>query len=370
MTSHVQYDGVNIGGWLVTESWITPSLYSAHNVSEGSGEWQLSQQLGPQAQSVMEEHWDSWLAEADVELLSSVHTTHVRIPVGYWIVDQRPGEPFAAGGWKYLERSLRWFRNYNISVVLDLHGAPGSQNGKDHSGKSGPIEWIKPENIARTISVLKEIASRSIELNGHPETLNVITGIELLNEPWTEAVGGPISLRDTLLPFYTNASQEIRQLGFTGDLWFHDGFDYDNRLWDGFMVDSGPFSNYIDSHIYHCFGGERQQSEAWSNVMYACKHDGDMIRSKTNRLPTVVGEWSLATGRAPDTQTLAGKSWLASFYAAQREAYGVWSSGAGSFFWNFKIETGADDWNFVEGVQMKWISGVSSSYDFQCSEIV
>ena len=29
-----------------------------------------------------------------------------------------------------------------LKVLLDLHGAPGSQNGFDNSGKRGPIEWI------------------------------------------------------------------------------------------------------------------------------------------------------------------------------------------------------------------------------------
>ena len=80
---------------------------------------------------------------------------------GYWIVDIEEGEPFVAGGWTYLTRVLQWakqagfgawqrgFRHFmviwlkccRLSAIIDLHGAPGSQNGDDDSGFAGPILW-------------------------------------------------------------------------------------------------------------------------------------------------------------------------------------------------------------------------------------
>jgi glucan 1,3-beta-glucosidase len=70
-----------------------------------------------------------------------------------------------------------------------LHGAPGSQNGFDNSGYAGVINWTQPENVNRTIYDLSLIASKVVELNQQPETFGVVTGIELLNEPKTVAVG-------------------------------------------------------------------------------------------------------------------------------------------------------------------------------------
>ena len=34
---------------------------------------------------------------------------------------------------------MRWAEELELKVILDLHGAPGSQNGFDNSGRMGPI---------------------------------------------------------------------------------------------------------------------------------------------------------------------------------------------------------------------------------------
>lgn len=75
-----------------------------------------------------------------------------------------------------------------MRVILDIHGAPGSQNGYDNSGQrtSNP-EWaLNPDNITRTIDTLSFIVDN---LGG------MVHVIELLNEPagflggqWPDAV--------------------------------------------------------------------------------------------------------------------------------------------------------------------------------------
>ena len=59
------FRGVNLGGFLVLESWITPSLFANNSVPDGVGEWQFCQQLGPTlAAQVMNQHWDTWVTQA------------------------------------------------------------------------------------------------------------------------------------------------------------------------------------------------------------------------------------------------------------------------------------------------------------------
>ena len=54
-----------------------------------------------------------------------------------------------------LERSISYFVDEKFDAmmkqaVIDLHGAPGSQNGEDHSGRSSNgIHWNTPANINR-----------------------------------------------------------------------------------------------------------------------------------------------------------------------------------------------------------------------------
>ncbi len=62
------------------------------------------------------------MTEADIAALAQGGVTHVRIPVGYWIVDILPTEPFVPGGWAYLVAALAWVKQYNMSAVIDLHG--------------------------------------------------------------------------------------------------------------------------------------------------------------------------------------------------------------------------------------------------------
>jgi glucan 1,3-beta-glucosidase len=57
---------------------------------------------------------------------------HVRIPIGYWAYDVGPGEPFFQGQRHYLAKAIGWAKQYGIKVIIDLHGAPGSQNGYVH----------------------------------------------------------------------------------------------------------------------------------------------------------------------------------------------------------------------------------------------
>lgn len=54
---------------------------------------------------------------------------HVRIPIGYWAYEVGPGEPFISGQHEYLLQAVTWAETYNLKVIVDLHGAPGSQNG-------------------------------------------------------------------------------------------------------------------------------------------------------------------------------------------------------------------------------------------------
>jgi hypothetical protein len=54
---------------------------------------------------------------------------HVRIPIGYWAYDIGPGEPYISGQQNYLLKAIAWASTYNLKVIVDLHGVPGSQNG-------------------------------------------------------------------------------------------------------------------------------------------------------------------------------------------------------------------------------------------------
>lgn len=152
--------GVNIGGWLVTEPWITPSIYDA----AGKGavdEWTLCRILGRQeATKRLKAHWDSFYTETDFFTIKSYGLNHVRIPIGYWAFDISKGEPYVQGQFEYLKSAVMWAKKAGLKVMIDLHGAPGSQNGFDNSGRMGNIGWATdPENVERTRKVFSILAT-------------------------------------------------------------------------------------------------------------------------------------------------------------------------------------------------------------------
>ena len=80
--------GVNFGGWLVVENWIFPEFMDFNSITD---EWHLVKSMGgntnSSAVSFMQNHWDTFITEADLDTISEFGITHVRIPVGWWIID-------------------------------------------------------------------------------------------------------------------------------------------------------------------------------------------------------------------------------------------------------------------------------------------
>uniref|UniRef100_A0A6B2L8G9 glucan 1,3-beta-glucosidase n=1 Tax=Arcella intermedia TaxID=1963864 RepID=A0A6B2L8G9_9EUKA len=343
---------------MVLESWMTPTLFNQNGVPGGSGEWQFTQQLGKsRSQQVLQAHWDSWVSFGELQKLAQHGITHLRVPVGYWIVSIEPGEPFVYGGMDYLKRLLGWAQSLNLKVLIDLHGAPGSQNGHDNSGKTGPIEWQQPQNVARSISVIANITK---QLLGYP----AVTGVELLNEPWTTSIGGPIQF-STLKDYYTRAYAAVRATGFTGDIVIPDGWD--NNQWNGFMSPPDYYNVYLDTHLYHCFGGDRDKSAPYANIDYTCQQDKPMLAGLTQRDWTIVGEWSNAVSQPPSGGDY--NSFMGSFTRAQWSAYGASGTEAGAgpakggYFWSMKIENGDASWCYLCGIDAGVMPG-DFSFEF------
>ena len=96
------------------------------------------------ARAVLERHWDTFIMEADFQYLASVGINTVRLPIGYWSL----GPEFVQGteyesvpqvyqnSWARVVRAINQAGEAGLGVLMDLHGAVGSQNGQQHSGVS------------------------------------------------------------------------------------------------------------------------------------------------------------------------------------------------------------------------------------------
>ena len=61
-----------------------------------------------------------------------------------WNVTPRTYTP---GGLAYLDKAFEWGKNHGIGIIVDLHAAPGSQNGNDHSSPMWPGQVSQKNQI-------------------------------------------------------------------------------------------------------------------------------------------------------------------------------------------------------------------------------
>lgn len=224
--------GINLGGWLVLEPFITPKIFEQN--ASIIDEYHLCKFLGPEeAKRQLKEHYETFITEADFKKIAEMGFNHVRIPTGHWALHVTPDEPYVAyESWQYLLKGIQWARKYGLRVMVELHTAPGSQNGWNHSGKAGVIGFLNgtqgEENADRTI----QIATEMIRFFDKPEWANVVPIFGVLNEPAMMQIP-EVKVKGWYAKSY-NAIRKLLGPARGPFLTYHDGF-YSLKSWFGFF---------------------------------------------------------------------------------------------------------------------------------------
>jgi glucan 1,3-beta-glucosidase len=111
-----QVRGVNLGGWMVLEPWITPSLFyqflGQTNQSEvGMDTYTFCKVLGPEeANRQLRRHWKTWVTEDIIKELARSGINSLRLPVGDYMY--KPYGPYVDGCFDgaldYVDTLLDW----------------------------------------------------------------------------------------------------------------------------------------------------------------------------------------------------------------------------------------------------------------------
>ncbi|PLB55144.1 putative glucan 1,3-beta-glucosidase A [Aspergillus steynii IBT 23096] len=288
--------GVNLGGWLVLEPWITPSIFD--EAGDGAvDEWTLTEVLGKDgAQARLSDHWNSFVTQDDFARIAAAGLNHVRIPIGYWAVAPIDGEPYVDGQLEHLDNAISWARASGLKVLVDLHGAPGSQNGFDNSGRKGPVNWQQGGTVEHTLEAIDVLVKRYA-----PED-DVVSAIEAVNEPNVPAGVNEVGLRD----YYDEVYDRVREHNANTAVVFADGF-LPVESWNDFSV--GDENTVLDSHHYHMFDNGLLALDINSHVNNVCQYAHQHLLASNRAV--IVGEW---TGALTDcTKYLNGKGVLARY---------------------------------------------------------
>ncbi len=318
--------GVNLGGWLLLEEWITPSLFGG---TQSIDEYTFMQTTD--AKKKIENHRQSFIVESDFKWLHTNGINAVRIPVGYWVLRSEP--PFVSAQ-KYLDWAMKMAGKYSLQVIIDLHGVKGSQNGQDHSGKVGKSEWFHRSDYRNeTIATLEQIATRYQDYDN-------FWGLQVINEPKLGL------LHPILRRFYRDAYKHLTQvLKPTTRIIFSDAFT--PRLFTGFLRPT-THPVVMDVHIYHMTTLlSKYLSLEW--FLRKTTRRKKMLARLSQKQPVIVGEWS-GIIRHETINKIPPKEQVDIFRSYVRLQMDVYENTAGWFYWNYKTEA-PGVWNFRSQVE-------------------
>ena len=309
--------GVNLGGWLVLERWMTPGLFSG---TEAEDEYTFMQTNG--ALEKLRLHQKTFIAEEDFKWLSENNIDAVRIPIGYWILDgDGPLKPSISK----LDWAISMAERYNIKVLVCMHGAPGSQNGLDHSGRVGEAKWqLEQKYRDQTTDILKRLAIRYKENSS-------FWGLELLNEP-TMKLFQPV-----LRKFYRQSYDEIVAVARTGLIVvFHDAFM--PILLSGALWPYKNFPVFMDHHWYHFFVPKWLQPKLPFRVYYVyLRLHGWMLKSLQRTQPVLIGEWSgIIGGEKLGRYPRSEHNEIIRHHAEAQ--LGIYRNLSAHFYWSYKTQ--------------------------------
>lgn len=188
---------------------------------------------------------------------------------------QKFNDPYIQGAAPYIDQAITWARSTGLKVWIDLHGAPGSQNGYDNSGHNGTIGWGDGSTVANTRSVIQQIANKYAQ----SDYQDTVVAIEVLNEPQSTKVSGG---RDTVVQYYNDVYGDVNVVSDT-PVMLHDGFQ-SGTFWNGVLSNSKNV--IIDHHEYQIFTPELIDMSADEHVKYV-RNDFGRIISHPNHVSIV-----------------------------------------------------------------------------------
>ncbi len=316
MTKALQ--GINLGGWLVAERWMTPGLFEG---VEGSGEAELVRQLGrAEAIKRLEQHRSEFIQEADFAWIAAAGFDFVRLPVGYWLFEETSD---FVDGENYLSSAFEWAETHHLGVILDFHGLQGSQNGEPHSGETGKVHLYRKSKRRQALNTLLYLVKKY----GSERSL---IGVEVINEPrW------PL-FPSRLLHYYREAYSIVQK--YTNPevkIIVSDAFRPLKMAKRLAKLDLGE-RLVLDVHLYQVYSRADRNKRDDEYSVVAGRAWQDLLREVAKCIPVMVGEWSGATGHpmrderavtayiATQRRTFDEHAWAHSYWSYKVPGWGAW----------------------------------------------
>ena len=180
--NEVILNGVNLGGWLIMESWM--GIFSVN----GEPAYleiiaTLNKRFGEdKAKKIIKAYEDNYITEYDFDNIKALGFNCIRVPFWYrnfmnedgtWLTESLDKNP----GFKRLDWVVEKCSERNIYVILDMHGCPGGQSMNHSCGVRGKNSLYNNEgNLSAMEKLWKAIARR---YKDEP----CVAAYDIMNEP-------------------------------------------------------------------------------------------------------------------------------------------------------------------------------------------
>jgi hypothetical protein len=369
---------VNYGNRFIPEDWMAADFYQDLCRWEGDPPMCRSPQEGVLRISLADvvntsvlsarDRMLGWLnatiAEEDFANMSLEGVQVVRLPCGYWNWIElpegtTPSGPETVDGFPlrqqylqlqtiatpaeylpFFERIFAFSAKHGLKVMLDLHGAPGSQNGEVHSGivtgkGEAPAYYFQTDwNAQLAVEAITEMAKFGA---AHSDAL---WGLELINEPHIQDKSS--EGHAFLASYFTLAIAKAREHLDQSVPVLTTDWTYNMESWgdDVFPVDKHGVVIW-DVHIYQ--GGEAANLAAAKALYWDDLKAIEKFERRGNRV--IVGEWTLGMlpqqlNNPADRKAMA--QFLVGHFATFAEGSAFWNWDMG---WSFKDLDGEVGWN-------------------------
>lgn len=272
----VQLQGMNLGGWLLSEYWMCPmiepdSSLPADSINALYNQRILERRFGVEkTQELLDLYQDNWITEWDIQNIASMGCNVIRVPFWYrnfmldpygtWIKKDPDKNP----GFQRLDWVIRMAKKYGLYVILDLHGCPGGQGTNQCSGSGTMDFYTQPRFQQAAEDLWVAIAKR---YRNEP----TVAAYDLINEPENPDEDAPVDQRNEIYDRLIKAIRKVDQkhiLAVEG-------------IWS-LKVLPKPAEQDWDNTIYeiHCYG---DNLEEWITESYQY--------GEYHQIPVYIGEF-------------------------------------------------------------------------------
>jgi len=169
--------GVNLGGWLLMEGWMTP-MDSSGLADNYSVVQTLNARFGVSTQeSLIKTYQEAWITTNDMDNIKALGMNCVRLPF-WWGNVQRLDGSWRADAFEKMDWLVTNAWQRGIYTVIDFHGVPGGQSSSQSTAQANQNQyWTNAAFQNQTVLIWSNVAAH---FSGNP----AVAGYDLINEPY------------------------------------------------------------------------------------------------------------------------------------------------------------------------------------------